>query len=88
MEEHHTNPSEATKARNLYGILAVAMLALSAALAHTAVIQLRGGRTFSGCVSAVGTVLFLVVAVIMAHDLHKRPHSTQPHEEEKDHGSN
>lgn len=87
MEEHHTNPSEATKARNLNGILAVAMLALSVALGHSAVTQLCGGRIFSGCVSAVGTVLFLVVAAILIHDLHKRPRSTQPHEKEKDHES-
>lgn len=85
MEDQNTNGSK--RVRNLDAVLAVAMLALAVVLGRTAVVQLGSGKIFSGCISALGTVLFLVVALIMGHDLRKRLRRGKPHEEETDHGS-
>ena len=65
-------PKEARRASRLSFVMAAALLFLSVVLTRGAVLQLRSQHTVSGCISAVGAVLFLSVCVMLCNDLRKQ----------------
>ena len=62
-------------------VMMAAMLFLAVVLARSAVIQLRSGRTVSGCISIVGAVLFAGVSAMMMNDLRKKRQATKSQED-------
>ena len=58
-----------------------ALLFLAVVLARSAAVQLRSGRTVSGCISLVGALLFAAVSVTMMNDLRKKRQASKTQEE-------
>lgn len=63
---------EAKRESTLNIVMAVALLFLTVVLARGAVVQLRTDHVVSGCVSALGAVLFLCACLLLCHDLWKQ----------------
>jgi len=78
-------PEEVRRSAGLNIVMGLSMLFLAIVLGKSAVTQLSSGRIISGIISAVGTVLFLAVGIMVVNDL-RRQLAAQKKQEEASHG--
>lgn len=74
--------TEAKRTLALHVVLACALLVLAVLLVRSAVHQFTAGHMVSGCVSAVGGVLFFCVSLMLLNDLRRRRRGSHPTNEE------